>query len=137
MQVRIPKLVAMLIAAFAIGAASIVFQTIIGNRIVTPCLLGMNALYTLTHTAIFFVVGMGSVLVANSNVSFGDRPCRYVGRRDVYLQLYVQENQAQHSLHIADRYGARLAFFQYSEYLDPDYGSQEYEDAAHDACREL
>jgi hypothetical protein len=70
MQIRVPKLIAMLIAAFAIGAASIVFQTIIGNRIVTPCLLGMNALYTLTHTAIFFVVGIGSVLVANSNVSF-------------------------------------------------------------------
>lgn len=47
MQIRIPKLIAMLIAAFAIGAVSIVFQTIIGNRIVSPCLLGMNALYNI------------------------------------------------------------------------------------------
>lgn len=70
MKIRLPKLIAMLIAAFAIGAASIVFQTIINNRIVTPCLLGMNALYTLTHVLLVFIVGTGSILVANGNIAF-------------------------------------------------------------------
>lgn len=70
LQIRLPKLIAMFIAAFAIGASSIVFQTIIGNRIVTPCLLGMNALYTLTHTVVVFIFGIGSVLVVNRNLSF-------------------------------------------------------------------
>lgn len=70
MKIRIPKIIAMLIAAFAIGAASIVFQTIISNRIVTPCLLGMNSLYTLTHVALVFIVGTGSVLVTNGNIAF-------------------------------------------------------------------
>ncbi|MCD7840944.1 MAG: iron chelate uptake ABC transporter family permease subunit, partial [Lachnospiraceae bacterium] len=42
MKIRTPKLAAMLITAFAIGSASIVFQSIINNTIVTPCLLGMN-----------------------------------------------------------------------------------------------
>lgn len=51
MRLRIPKLIVMLIAAFAIGGASIVFQSIIHNVVVTPCLLGMNSLYTLIHTA--------------------------------------------------------------------------------------
>ena len=41
MRIRTPKLIAMLITAFAIGSASIVFQSIINNTIVTPCLLGM------------------------------------------------------------------------------------------------
>ena len=36
---RIPKLIVMAVTAFAIGGASIVFQTIINNTIVTPCLL--------------------------------------------------------------------------------------------------
>ena len=45
MRLRIPKLIVMLIAAFAIGGASLVFQSIINNTIVTPCLLGMNSLY--------------------------------------------------------------------------------------------
>ena len=52
MKIRTPKLIAMLITAFAIGGASIVFQSIINNTIVTPCLLGMNSLYTLIHTAV-------------------------------------------------------------------------------------
>ena len=70
MQIRVPKLIAMLITAFAIGGASIVFQSIINNKIVTPCLLGMNSLYTLIHTAVVFAVGSGSILVVNTNLSF-------------------------------------------------------------------
>ncbi|MDO4296166.1 MAG: iron chelate uptake ABC transporter family permease subunit, partial [bacterium] len=70
MKIRTPKLAAMLITAFAIGAASIVFQSIINNVIVTPCLLGMNSLYTLIHTAVVFVAGSGSLLAVNANASF-------------------------------------------------------------------
>jgi iron complex transport system permease protein len=70
MELRIPKLIAMLVTAFAIGAASIVFQSIINNTIVTPCLLGMNALYTLIHTAIVFFIGSGSILAVSENASF-------------------------------------------------------------------
>lgn len=71
MKIRTPKLIVMLITAFAIGGASIVFQSIINNRIVTPCLLGMNSLYTLIHTAVVFVAGSGSVFAVNANLSFG------------------------------------------------------------------
>ena len=70
MKIRTPKLIAMLITAFAIGGASIVFQSIINNTIVTPCLLGMNLLYTLIHTAIVFFAGSGSLLARNANAAF-------------------------------------------------------------------
>ena len=70
MKLRSPKLVVMLITAFAIAGASLVFQTIINNIIVTPCLLGMNALYSLIHTAVVFVAGSTSLLATNSNLSF-------------------------------------------------------------------
>ena len=70
LSLRVPTLVVMLIAAFSIGCASLVFQSIISNRIVTPCLLGMNAMYTLVHTAVVFVVGSGSILATNANLSF-------------------------------------------------------------------
>ena len=62
MKIRTPKLIVMLITAFAIGGASIVFQSIINNTIVTPCLLGMNSLYTLIHTAVVFFLGSASPL---------------------------------------------------------------------------
>ena len=70
MKLRSPKLIVMLITAFAIAGASLVFQTIINNIIVTPCLLGMNALYSLIHTAVVFVAGSTSILATNSNLSF-------------------------------------------------------------------
>lgn len=70
MKIRTPKLIVMIITAFTIGGASIVFQSVINNRIVTPCLLGMNSLYTLIHTAVVFFAGSGSILAANANLSF-------------------------------------------------------------------
>lgn len=70
LKIRTPKLFAMLITAFAIGASSMVFQSIINNTIVTPCLLGMNSLYTLVHTAVVFFVGSGSIIASNNNISF-------------------------------------------------------------------
>lgn len=70
LSLRIPTLVVMLIAAAAIGSATMIFQSIINNRIVTPCLLGMNSMYTLVHTTVVFAAGSGSVLATNSNLSF-------------------------------------------------------------------
>ena len=70
MKIRAPKLAAMVITAFAIGGASMVFQSVINNTIVTPCLLGMNSLYTLIHTAVVFFAGTGSILASNSNLAF-------------------------------------------------------------------
>ena len=70
MKIRAPKLIVMLITAFAIGGASIVFQSIINNTIVTPCLLGMNSLYTLIHTAVVFFLGSASLVASSANLSF-------------------------------------------------------------------
>lgn len=70
MKIRIPKLTVMLITAFCIGSASIVFQSIINNTIVTPCLLGMNSLYSLIHTSVVFFFGSTSLLARNANLSF-------------------------------------------------------------------
>lgn len=70
LEKRTIKLIAIIIAGFAIGAASIVFQSVINNNIVTPCLLGMNSLYTLVHTLIAFFVGTSSIFFLNSNLNF-------------------------------------------------------------------
>lgn len=70
LKLRTPKLIVMIITAFAIGGASLVFQSVINNTIVTPCLLGMNSLYTLIHTAVVFFAGSTSILANNANASF-------------------------------------------------------------------
>lgn len=71
MSLRVPKLLAILLTAYCIGAASLIFQTIIRNTIVTPCLLGMNSLYLLIHTGVMFFFGSASVFVLNKYISFG------------------------------------------------------------------
>lgn len=70
MKLRAPKLIVMLIVAFAIGAATVVFQSVINNTIVTPCLLGMNSLYTLVHTVVVFFFTTSSIVYTNRNLSF-------------------------------------------------------------------
>ena len=65
MSIRLPRLIVLLTAGTAISAAAIIFQTIIRNNIVTPCLLGMNSLYLLIHTGVVFFLGSGSEFATN------------------------------------------------------------------------
>ena len=91
LSLRIPTLAVMLIASFAIGSASIIFQSIINNRIVTPCLLGMNSMYTLVHTAVVFFVGSGSIIATNSNLSFAiDLVIMAVAATFVYSYMFLK-----------------------------------------------
>ena len=70
MKLRLPTLVCMVIASISIGAATLIFQSIVNNRIVTPALLGMNSIYSFLHTAAVFVMGTGSTLYLNANLAF-------------------------------------------------------------------
>lgn len=67
---RQPRLFAMILAGSCIGVAAIAFQSVIRNNVVTPCLLGMNSLYSLVQTALFFFIGAESIFVYNRNLSF-------------------------------------------------------------------
>ena len=69
-SLRLPTLICMMIASVSIGASTIIFQSIVNNRIVTPALLGMNSIYSFLHTATVFVLGTGSALYLNANLAF-------------------------------------------------------------------
>lgn len=71
LKLRLPALICMIIASISIGGATMIFQSIVNNRIVTPALLGMNSIYSFLHTAAVFVMGTGSVLFLNANLAFG------------------------------------------------------------------
>ena len=59
MKIRIHKVLAMIITEFAIGGATIVFQSVINNKILKHCLLGINSFYTLIHKSVVFVLVSG------------------------------------------------------------------------------
>lgn len=70
MKIRTPRLYAMIISGYCVGLASIAFQSIIKNYIVTPSLLGMESLYSLLITIIYFLFGTDNVFVYNKNLGF-------------------------------------------------------------------
>ncbi len=67
---RIPKVLAIVLAAVAISASSLVFQTITNNRILTPSILGFDALYTMVQVLIVVIFGSTSFLVVNAMTNF-------------------------------------------------------------------
>lgn len=67
---RIPKVLAIAITGGAIGFSSTIFQTLTGNRILTPSTLGLDSLYGFFQTFVVFIFGTSSILMKNSNVNF-------------------------------------------------------------------
>ncbi|MEH7343327.1 iron chelate uptake ABC transporter family permease subunit [Bacillus sp. JJ1532] len=64
------KVIAMVLTGIAIAYATVVFQTISHNRILTPSIMGLDSLYLLIQTVIIFFLGSSHVLVANRQYNF-------------------------------------------------------------------
>ncbi len=64
------KVIAMVITGFTIAYATVVFQTITHNRILTPSIMGLDALYLLLQTIMIFFLGSGHIIVVNKQVNF-------------------------------------------------------------------
>lgn len=67
---RIPKVLAIVLAAIAIASSSLVFQTITANRILTPSILGFDSLYVMIQVILVATFGGFSVLVIDSKINF-------------------------------------------------------------------
>ncbi|OOF56057.1 iron chelate uptake ABC transporter family permease subunit [Rodentibacter myodis] len=67
---RALSLLAMMITGAAIALATMIFQTIVNNRILTPSILGLDSLYLLLQTTIIFLFGSSTLLSINSIALF-------------------------------------------------------------------
>ncbi|MFV0373767.1 MAG: iron chelate uptake ABC transporter family permease subunit [Microbacterium sp.] len=56
-DLRVGNLAVIAVVAFCQGAATVAFQTVAGNRIVTPSIMGFESLYTAISTAAIFFFG--------------------------------------------------------------------------------
>lgn len=54
---RVPKVLAMVFAGIAIAQSSLAFQTITHNRILTPSIMGFDALYMFTQVLVVVLFG--------------------------------------------------------------------------------
>lgn len=67
---RIPKIIAIALTGGAIAYASMVFQTVTENRILTPSVLGLDAVYVFIQTILIFIVGSEAMARADHRMLF-------------------------------------------------------------------
>lgn len=63
MDLRSRQVGSLIVVGAAVGASSLVFQTIAGSRILTPSVMGFDALYMLVQTTIVFFFGSGTYML--------------------------------------------------------------------------
>ena len=67
---RLARLAAVVIGGVCVAVSSIVFQTIAGNRILTPAVMGYEAVYLLLQSLLILAMGMHSVVLLGQNGNF-------------------------------------------------------------------
>ena len=67
---RLERLAAMVITGTAIAYATVIFQTITHNRLLTPSVMGIDSMYEVVQTLIFFTAGSASIFVVNRYLNF-------------------------------------------------------------------
>ncbi|WP_449539095.1 iron chelate uptake ABC transporter family permease subunit [Ferdinandcohnia sp. Marseille-Q9671] len=68
---RMIKVTAMVVTGVAIAYSTVVFQTITQNRILTPSVMGLDSMYEVVQTLIYFFAGSMSIWVLNKYLNFG------------------------------------------------------------------
>lgn len=65
------KLLALALVAYSVAVSTVLFQTVTNNRILTPSIMGFDALYILLQTALVFFLGVGALTALNDQAQFG------------------------------------------------------------------
>lgn len=67
---RLNRLAAMFIGGVCIAGSAIAFQTLTGNRILTPAIMGYEAVYLLLQALLILIMGTQSLVVLGANGNF-------------------------------------------------------------------
>lgn len=70
LPLRANKVAAMLLVAYAVGISTVLFQTVTGNRILTPSIMGFDALYILLQTFLAFTIGTQALMTMGAGTRF-------------------------------------------------------------------
>lgn len=67
---RAGKLTALVLVAYAIAVSTVLFQTVSGNRILTPSIIGFDALYVLLQSALMLTLGSAATAALDPRLMF-------------------------------------------------------------------
>lgn len=90
---RLVKVCAMALTGVAIAYSTVVFQTITHNRILTPSVMGLDALYMMVQTIIFFLFGSVSIFVLNAYVNFLTATAAMILFAMIFYRLLFKEGK--------------------------------------------
>ena len=79
LELRATKVAAMVVVAAAVGTSTVLFQTITTNRILTPSIMGFDALYVLIQSAAVYWLGALEVSRVRPEVRFALETAAMVG----------------------------------------------------------
>lgn len=67
---RLRKLFLMILVGAAIAASTVIFQAITVNRLLTPSIMGLDAVYLFSKVLILFIFGASSIYITNFYLNF-------------------------------------------------------------------
>lgn len=67
---RTKRVLAIIVVAIAIAVSTVIFQTIVNNRILTPSIMGLDSVYLFIQTSILFFAGATSTLLLDSRINY-------------------------------------------------------------------
>lgn len=73
------KLFSLLIVASSIAISTVIFQTVTANRILTPSIMGFDALYALIQTLLIFFLGSATVFSFKAGTLYIGEVCLMMG----------------------------------------------------------
>lgn len=93
------KVLAMVLVGFAIAASTVMFQTITNNRILTPSIMGFDALYMLIQTVVVFFLGAAQLAQMDARLQFGLEVLAMVAfSGSLYWWLFIRVERSVHLL---------------------------------------
>lgn len=97
-RIRSEALIVIAVVAVAQATATVAFQTVVNNRILTPSIMGFESLYQLIQTAAVFFMGVAGLQVAGGTTQFVGQIVVMVAFATVLYGLLLTGRRA--SLHI-------------------------------------
>lgn len=93
------KLLGLLLVAYAVAVSTVLFQTITRNRILTPSIMGFDALYVLLQTSLVFFFGTQTFALVDAYWRFGLEVALMIGFSAVLFRwLFLDGERSLHLL---------------------------------------
>ncbi|KFI30509.1 enterobactin ABC transporter permease [Haematobacter massiliensis] len=93
------KLAGLVLVAYAVAVSTVMFQTVTANRILTPSVMGFDALYVLIQTLLVAGIGSHAAAVLNPNLLFAAKVMLMVVFSGLLFRwLFLGEERSLHLL---------------------------------------